>query len=168
MKYIVSFLILLICFHAENCNSQIQHDVIANGGKTNYPDSLLIEWTLGEVFVQTWDSYVLLPSTIVTEGFHQPLPPIVSLIEEQRLDKTAYIYPIPTHQFLTVANTSTIASILHLLIYDMNGNLVLDEWSDNISDQYLMDLTPLSTGEYFLQIYSRDLDYLSTHKIVKL
>ena len=53
--------------------------VISSQGEVSEGNSVSLEWTLGEVAIQTIRS----PGNVFTEGFHQPLLEVSEVVEEQ-------------------------------------------------------------------------------------
>ena len=92
-----SFLIALLlpCFIVQSQN--INQEVIASQGNYHVGNNMTLEWTLGELSVETLNN----KSILYTQGFHQPT--LLNL--KSILDKTSIsslIYPNPTKNSIDI------------------------------------------------------------------
>jgi hypothetical protein len=94
---------------------------------------------------------------------------VISAVTE--LDKTSSfrVFPNPANDVLTIDILNTNKSKdFNCSIYTIDGRMVYQNTMNNVSDHYnaQIDISALSSGQYFLQMTSGDLT--STQKIIKI
>ena len=106
-----------------------------------------MDYTLGEIVVETHTN----STTILTQGFHQGILKVSTNVENTEINLK--VYPNPTSQFLIIELVENVKA--DLLVYDMNGKLVI---KDKLDDEQLkqLDFGFLNLGNYLLHINIAD------------
>ena len=71
-------------------------------------------------------------------------------IEENKLSQDFLLYPNPTRESINITLNSVSTDPVELMLYDMNGSLVLHRQLTEIVS--IIDLQDLPSGVYFYQI----------------
>ncbi len=113
-----------------------------------------MDYTLGEIVVETFQPTVTplpLTYTILTQGFHQGILKVTTSVENIAIETK--VYPNPTTQYLIIELEKSVDA--DLLVYDLNGRLVLQ---DKLIDQSRkeLDFSFLKQGNYLLHINIAD------------
>ena len=113
-----------------------------------------MDYTLGEIVVETFQPTVTplpLTYTILTQGFHQGILKVTTSVENIAIETK--VYPNPTTQYLIIELEKSVDA--DLLVYDINGRLVLQ---DKLIDQSRkeLDFSFLKQGNYLLHINISD------------
>lgn len=139
-----------IALSLESYSQNIDHSVLAVAGEVSTGKSVVLEWTLGESFVETVQS----PFALYTQGFHQ------SFIEKNSgskffgplLSYRLEVSPNPTLSFLNIKLQKLTDVPLSLIVTDINGKLVLLKNISINSGTLTIDATKFSAGAYFLRM----------------
>lgn len=120
--------------------------LITNSGGTFSNNSIIMDFSIGELAVQTFQN-----NEILTQGFHQgDLKVTTALIN---LGIKTKIYPNPTTNFIIIELEKNVNA--DILVYDINGKLVLKD-KLNDENQKQLDFSFLNQGNYFLHINIAD------------
>lgn len=68
-------------------------------------------------------------------------------IDEEELENRVGLYPVPARDILFVKNVKNFSS---LSIHDINGTRVLKKNMSNVQEEFSLDISPLSSGIYFI------------------
>lgn len=146
--------------------------VISTGGGTAVGNKIILEWTLGDLAVQSIRSSTLL----ITEGFHQPFLLKVETVDTEpfaeRYDpKEKYrvsLHPNPALATLiiTLQGDNPEKTIISLL--DANGKLIQEESILPFDKQATMDVSALVPGLYYVPIRNSNGDIIKTFKVSKM
>ncbi|PKP48974.1 MAG: hypothetical protein CVT95_03825 [Bacteroidetes bacterium HGW-Bacteroidetes-12] len=88
-------------------------------------------------------------------------PLLTSINENKVLHNQFSIYPNPTHNFITIKNSSPNKTVKHVRIFGIDGSL---QYQSNYTSN--IDITNFSTGIYFLEL-ELDSNEVLTYKILK-
>ena len=116
--------------------------LISNSGGSFATNTIIMDFSIGELAVQTLQN-----NEILTQGFHQEVLKIGTLINE--LEILTKIYPNPTSKLLFIELKKE--SDGDILIYDIKGKLVLQDKFQNKKIKQL-DINTFSPGNYVLHI----------------
>ena len=106
-----SFLIALLlpCFIVQS--QTINQEVIASQGSFDVGNSMTLEWTLGELSVETLND----KSMLYTQGFHQPvLKSLVNISDESFI--SSLVYPNPTKNSVEILLSNYDEDIFYIKI----------------------------------------------------
>ena len=157
------FSFLIACFLPAFLFAQeIEREVLGSVGGIHQNTAVSMEWTIGEVMVETYQSGAIQ----LTQGFHQPRIVITGLNEKkENLGKVA-LYPNPTQQYLTV-DLAGEWNLHAIQLFDVVGTLLFDQTFENGFQKKFIDLQPYANGTYLLRIsYDQGKEY-SIHKVIK-
>jgi len=116
--------------------------LISNSGGSFANNTIIMDFSIGELAVQTLQN-----NEILTQGFHQEVLKIGTLINE--LEILTKIYPNPTSKLLFIELKEE--SDGDILMYDIKGKLVLQDKFQNQKIKQL-DISTFSPGNYLLHI----------------
>ena len=132
-------------------------EVVATQGDTYFNASANIDFTLGEVIIDTGTD----GTNDLTQGFHQTNWNFVG-VEDFAPDYEATIFPNPTSEVLNI-RTSTFENVTYTL-YDAQGKLVMQDILS--TEQTPIQVSQLAPGNYSI-ILNNETQNLKTFKLVK-
>ena len=133
--------------------------VISSSGNTYSNNYSIVDFTLGEVIINTYSS----DHTDMTQGFHQPAIKISSVID-LKPNFTINVYPNPTREFIYI-NSSKATKDYHLEIYDTDGRLIIRKEMNPFSTT--VNISKYATAIYFLRILNAHDNKVKIYKIIK-
>jgi hypothetical protein len=154
MKYISLFItVVLLSF------SLYSQEVIATQGGVQSNTNASLEYTIGEVVIQTQSSI----NNDLTQGFHQTTL-VVTPIDNPFPEIEVNIYPNPMTEQLFIKTNAY--KNLTFSIYDEKGRIVIEEILESELTQVQVDF--LANGQYFL-VLKNDSQKLTiqTFKLIK-
>ena len=157
-----SFLIALLlpCFIVQS--QTINQEVIASQGSFDVGNSMTLEWTLGELSVETLND----KSMLYTQGFHQPvLKSLVNISDESFI--SSLVYPNPTKNSVEILLSNYDEDIFYIKMSDIHGRLIKQQTSHLKTSSLKVDVSKLPSGIYLLQILGDKGTYQKTHRIIK-
>ena len=141
-----SILLLFLCFPIFIFGQVTTPTVITNSGGTFSNSSVIMDFSIGELAVQTLQN-----NEILTQGFHQgDLKVTTALIN---LGIKTKIYPNPTTNFIIVELEKNVNA--DILVYDINGKIVIEDKLNDENEKQL-DFSFLKQGNYLLNINIAD------------
>lgn len=160
---ILLFYFLYVCF-LPCCLAQDKDlNVVATAGSNYEAGNLVLDWTLGEVLIQTLEN----PAVIVTQGFHQPQYSLVA-VQAIPADKGVIcVLPNPfSNGFELKMNFKNFEKGI-VQLYTMDGNIL---WKKSFKGKDLLekyDATGLPSGTYMLAVSLSDDLFIKTYTILK-
>jgi hypothetical protein len=147
-------LLILLCLPMIGFGQVTSPSVISSSGNSYNNGGVNMDYTLGEIVVETFQPTVTplpLTYTILTQGFHQGILKVTTSVENIAIETK--VYPNPTTQYLIIELEKSVDA--DLLVYDINGRLVLQ---DKLIDQSRkeLDFSFLKQGNYLLHINISD------------
>jgi hypothetical protein len=155
-------IITTFCF-AQKIPSTIS--VISAQGGFDKTESISLEWTLGENFIET----VSLEDNIFTQGFHQSFSSASTLAIDpipENLFKSV-VYPNPVNSLLNINLTTSEESKYKISLYEITGRFIKQSSVNTKDSSITINVTDLSSGMYILQISNSKGSLIETHKIIK-
>ena len=141
-----SILFLFLCFPIFIFGQVTTPTVITNSGGTFSNSSIIMDFSIGELAVQTLQN-----NEILTQGFHQgDLKVTTALIN---LGIKTKIYPNPTTNFIIVELEKNVNA--DIKVYDINGKIVIEDKINDENEKQL-DFSFLKQGNYLLNINIAD------------
>ncbi len=148
------FLLFALSLCAFSCTSFAQGyqnciQVISASGKTATQGGLTFSYTVGEPVITT-----LIGNTrIVTQGFHQPeLCKAVSTSNPALEAWNIEVFPNPTASHLTIRYTENGGRALHATVYNLFGQVIIDDYILNRPEGVSLDCSNWQSGVYILQL----------------
>lgn len=137
--------------------------VIASAGASYQGAGVQLDWTLGEVIIQTLET----STSMISQGFHQPNTNLVSVqplaIETGKL----VIRPNPFKDEFQISLDLKSSHHGRLGLYDMTGNLVWTGAFEGITWQQSVSVPSLPSGQYVLMASLSDDSNLYTYPLIK-
>lgn len=145
--------------------------VIASNGTVSQGNQIQLEWTLGELAIQSLQT----TDGLLTEGFHQPNL-LVEILDVPETD----LFPVLDETFNITVAPNPVQSTLYIQMEaesDHDGVIRLSDYSGQrlkrleteFSNQTLeWDLSPYPSGIYLLSFYSKEGRLLKQYKVSKV
>lgn len=148
-------------FHAHAQENDLR--VISPAGSTYESSGILLEWTVGEVAVQTLEN----PNNLLSQGFHQPTYNIVSIEPIPKEIGKLSVLPNPFTSFfeITMAFENSENGVIEL--YDMYGKQIFKTPFEGKSVVENYVTTKLTPGAYLLVISFSNHSFTQTIHLVK-
>lgn len=140
--------------------------VIASSGNYSTNSGYSLSSTMGELIVPTFSS----PFYFLTQGFQQPTPKKVGVVEYSSEDFIINVYPNPAIDVIYIDINNAQNDNFVIEMYDLLGQrLNLSRFLENISGNTTcsISLEELPIAIYLLKIYSTDNRFQKSIKINK-
>jgi len=161
----LTLVLILFLYSARFAAAQtLSPTVIGSKGGCDKTENISLEWTLGELEVNTL-SY---PDGIQTEGFHQSTLKVIKIESQSSPILNITVSPNPVRSLLNVKIQSDVDSKLELKLLDVNGKVVYSCTARSLNDTKELDLTNLISGSYLLNIYNGSGSVYQAYKISKI
>ena len=156
-KHFYSFIFILATVVFAQGQS-LEPEVLAVGGSHDEIPGASFSWTVGEMTVVSTASA---PTTILTQGFHQPFAIGIVGIEDRDpnggyvLGADLSIYPNPTAEILHLRSKFTENVVLHSRVIDLQGKEVYTSNEQKLSagvQVTAFNLAGLAQGSYIFQL----------------
>lgn len=153
---------LLVCTSMSGLCQNLNQVVIASAGKSSQNQSVQLDWTIGEVFINT----IISNKCIISQGFHQTNLILSSSREAKHPGLSVRIYPNPASEYIMINCWSLFNEYLLIELIDMNGRI---KFFDKTNDGELkIDIRGFDKGFYFLRLYDENRNIIGSYKIIKL
>ena len=147
---------------------QTDPSVIAPAGATDAGSVLTLDWTLGELAIQSLE----VTNVLVTEGFQQPTLLVETVTETTGLFFNGKINvrvgPNPTSDYLYVRINSELEGRGVLSLKTLKGQHLQNETIDLSSEDHELNLDKYPGGLYLLSLCTEKGELLKSFKITKL
>lgn len=141
--------------------------VISSAGGAERTPTLSLEWTLGELAVQSLETR----NGLQTEGFHQPVLKVEAqaLVNENELAARydIQIRPNPVRSYLQVNVRSEETAAIQLTLIDLNGKVLIRRTLAYPFDFSALDMEAYPAGLYLLRFQRNDGQAITTFKVSK-
>lgn len=157
----ISICISTVVMAQENFRS-----VISASGGVDKSANIVLEWTLGEVATKTLTDV----NSLYTQGFHQPLLSVEKIKLKPQLKsalKNISIFPNPASDILNIQFGFSSDVPLFVILYDINGQELLEKESPPGSTLIQLNLSKYAHGTYLLKIRNSSGSDYSNYKIIK-
>ena len=141
-----SILFLFLCFPIFIFGQVTTPTVITNSGGTFSNSSVIMDFSIGELAVQTLQN-----NEILTQGFHQGDLKVTTAVFN--LGIKTKIYPNPTTNFIIVELEKNVNA--DIKVFDINGKIVIEDKLNDENEKQL-DFSFLKQGNYLLNINIAD------------
>lgn len=160
MKAKHSFLCFFLLFHIIVRSQSVMPDVVAASGDFYSNSSGQVQWTLGEVMVETYSN----SGYNVTQGFHQSF--ITGTGISSFGTSSLNIYPNPTSQSISVTFNRSGGTYL-VSLTDITGKILQSEEFSNADNILEFDLENYSNGIYILKVSGVKENFNQCYRIIK-
>src|SRR5688572_8944591 len=160
-------LFILALFSIEVSSQRLSQTVIAPEGGSSTSGSITLEWTLGELAVES----VATGNRLYTQGFHQPISvkifyqPPVSLLPEPGFE--IIVAPNPVQSLLMIYSVSPMTKSLRFTLSDITGKQLWSRSNAAATSVNRIDMTGIVAGLYILNVHDASGRLLRTYKIMK-
>ena len=145
-------------------SQSIQNDVFASAGDSYLTNDYIISWTLGESFVETYQS----ENIQITEGFHQPHIELLTILSTDPTSEYIYVYPNPTNGKCYIKlNKPKKDEFYFLTVTDMYGKTLINK-EINLGIDNELDFRQFSAGTILLNVERKKDGSMYYFKILKL
>ena len=147
----------------------INNNLVSSSTYNNswYKDATLLSDTTQQIKPSSSGNYYV---KVTKNGCSSPLSDanayVVTAIINYSNDESIKIYPNPVRQQLKIDFKINGQTQLKLTMYDLNGKLVFSK--EKIANGDLIDLSSISTGNYFIRLIYANGKILFTDKVMKL
>jgi hypothetical protein len=138
---LVFFVFLSLSFRAQS----VMPDVIASSGDFFFNSSGQIQWTLGEVMVETYAN----SGNSVNQGFHQSFILGTGINTFNPFSLT--VFPNPTNRFVSLTVNKSEESFM-ISLTDITGKILQSKEFNSADKTIAFDLENYSNGVYFLKV----------------
>ncbi len=135
-------------------------EVISSAGDFHSNGNYSLSWTLGEPVIETYSQ----GSTVLTQGFQQPILISVSIYENPELNFDISAFPNPTSDFLNVVISNGTYDNMAYFLFDVTGKLI--DSRQIVSEQTEILFSHLPVATYYVKIIEKNKE-LKTFKIIK-
>ena len=161
-----SFLIFLTCFVYFYGNSQhLSPCLLSTDGGISENESIILEWSLGESFIETVSSNAIL----ITQGYHQPSIQSETLVSELSNPVNGFemiVMPNPASTFLFVNISNPDLLKTEIKLYDISGRMIQTVSNFNADSRIEFDVSELVSGIYLMHVTTSDGLFLASQKVV--
>ena len=163
--YMKIILLLLLCSSIVPCCFAQDKDlnVVAVAGSSYEASGLGLDWTLGEVIIQTLEN----PSVIVTQGFHQPLYSLVAIHAIPEEVGVISVLPNPFSDTFEIKMDFKKSEKGTIHLYTMDGSILWRKTFDGKDLLEKYDAAVLPSGSYMLAVSITDDSIIQTYTILK-
>ncbi|MDF2435810.1 MAG: hypothetical protein K0Q95_186 [Bacteroidota bacterium] len=159
MKSRITLLIILLNVFISRAQS-VMPDVVASSGDFYSNSNGQIQWTLGEVMVETYQT----SGYKLTQGFHQNFA-LSTGINTSNLSGIM-VYPNPANEFVSITLADISRSYIITLI-DITGKVLHTESAGNSEATIRLNLNDVSSGIYLLKVTASNSNHHQTFRIIK-
>ena len=169
MRKNMLLLLLGICIAGFVRSQQLSPSIIASDGGISKAAGISLEWTLGELTVESLST----TDRLYTQGFHQPLLVVKNLpvakVKEVKL-VAAYkitVAPNPVQSLLLVNINTEIKEKLNLSLTDIVGRQILVQAFNGRSNTTQIDMSLIASGIYVLELRNLSGQLIKSFQVIK-
>jgi hypothetical protein len=158
------FLVLITCISATTFSQRIDQSVISSAGDISKSAGFNLEWTLGEIAVETSSA----ADKMYTQGFHQPL--LITKLKAPLLPLAGFtvsVFPNPVPAMLNISIRSSTDSKVNLKMHNVKGHLVYTGSTYTKGSSVQINMLSLAAGVYILTVTNSSGIIIGTYKVVK-
>lgn len=142
----------------------LNQSVISNSGETFESDDYILNFTMGEVVIKSYEAN----NKILSQGFHQPDVVITSIDQIEGFGKEIRIYPNPTSNQIKLEFKLSKSEKVVISIFDIKGKQLKTEIHSVFTELINIDIRDYPSGQYLMLIKSDDKRKQQSYKILKL
>ena len=144
---------------------QAQQVVIAPAGDSDSNNNIVLDWTMGELLVQTIES----STGLLTEGFHQPIIIVETALSGVEENNTLFsVYPNPAQSSINIEINSDTNDEAILYLHSSTGNLLKSKCIESNAATIEWDLTEYAAGLYLITLKDEKGILIKSCKVSKL
>ena len=162
IRILIALVTILIVVRVQGQQNDLR--VVSSAGASFYNDELILDWTMGEVLVETMER----PSMMISQGFQQPVYSLVSTRPTAEEDEHIIVFPNPFSDQLTIQSPSFSRKKGVLKIADITGTILWEQTIDGSRNEEHYSGAALSPGCYILTIQYSGFPGCYTIPVLKL
>ncbi len=157
-----NLLVLTVPFFTSSfaVSQSIETELIGTSGETFANESMIVDWSMGEIATETFqfENYLL------SQGFQQGRYEISSLVQGLETNFQVTVFPNPTSDYIKLKMKSASAFDIVAQIVNMQGKTLF--LKESVKEEEIIDFSTSSIGSYIL-ILRRGDAIVQSLKIVK-
>lgn len=146
MKNIYTFIILIV-ISTFSYSQIVSNDVVSSGGNSFIQPNLTMDWTLGDLSVETYS----INNIILTQGFQQGNLMLTKIEDHIPFGSKIKVYPNPTKSIVNI-ETADFDKSLYYELLNQNGKMI--KTANLKTNKDVVDLSAYANGLYYLNIIS--------------
>ena len=143
------------------------HSVIAPAGTSEKGSTITLDWTMGELAVQSSET----SNILLTEGFHQPMLIVEEVLEAPETPLSnqlnVWVGPNPTSANLYIKIDSELGGEAVLSLKTIKGRLLRSETVNLLMGDYEWNLGQYPSGLYLVTLHTKEGELLKSYKVIK-
>ena len=167
MKKNILLFMLALCISIHASSQRLSQTVIATEGGSSTTGRITLEWTLGELAVESLTS----GNRLYTQGFHQPISVKILYRQPapllQEPDFEIIVAPNPVQSLLMINSVSTRSQSFRFTLTDITGKKLWSRSNVAASSSSRIDMKGIISGLYILNVHAASGQLLRTYKIIK-
>ncbi len=166
MKKSLLFIFSVIISSSFVFSQDLSLNVMASQGSVDSTSDIILEWTLGEIFIKT----VVAKDNIYSQGFHQPVLNVAksSILTNPLVSQdNIIIYPNPSDALLNMEFKISYGSTIQLDLFDVFGRFIKESKLKMTGTKLIFNISDLANGIYLLRVSNTDGSLVETHRIIK-
>ena len=144
--------------------------VIVPDGGTAVAGNIALDWTLGEPVVES----VYTDNRMYTQGFQQPMLRVLempshtnAIISSRSAEMEISAVPNPVSSLLILTMKDLPYKEIEVILTNTTGQMIFSETLSTESGKAELDLSDLTSGLFFLNLYTKDHEILKVFRIAK-
>jgi hypothetical protein len=158
----ITFLTFPVIISAQN--QTIKPEVISSAGSRFQGNTMIIDWTLGEIAISTLQGN----SVIISQGFHQPKLIVTRADDPEEINGEISVYPNPTSDKVSVRMNLRKFTAVSLRLFNSEGKIIADRKIHGMNILETISLGTLPNGNYILNLLPDGFKTAQTFKIQKI
>ncbi|MEH6537403.1 MAG: T9SS type A sorting domain-containing protein [Psychroserpens sp.] len=154
-------LIFYLTFPVFLFSQQLSKTVLISQGNVEKMESMTLEWTLGDPFVET----IIQKDMVYTQGFLQPELIFRTSSFDEKIKFQVSIFPNPFEAYLNIKTTNDVS--LEIELFDLNGRSLDPEIMTVKPGNYVLETKNLASGIYMLSIFDTSTSKLELYRVLK-
>lgn len=163
MKKVLLPIAILILWSVGISAQKVYPQILSSAGNSNQTNTMTIEWTLGELSITTISG----PTTMITQGFHQPRYVITALDEILETLGKINVYPNPTTDIVYMEMAFDKVRSVQVGLTDLSGKLLFKKKYVGQNMHESVSFGNLPNGSYIMNFILDDNNSKQTFKILK-
>jgi hypothetical protein len=167
MKKNVFIFIFFCTLSLHGISQNLSPNIISTQGGVDQTGSIVLEWTLGENFIETVDY----SNMIFTQGFHQPFLNYGNGLNQSSIPLSEIdikIGPNPVFSYLNILMDAKNNFELDIRLYDIYGKFIKQQTTFTDYHETSFNLIDLQAGIYLLEISDMEGLIVESVKILKI
>ena len=163
MKTLSVIVLLCTCIGIQTNAQTLEQNVLGAAGDSFINSVAQLNYTVGELSVET----AMANAVILSQGFHQTVLSVTEVTEIGVFNEID-VFPNPTQEYVLVHFHGFINENRNIQVYDLVGQLVLEEELKANQEEIRLNLADINAGQYLLTISTENNAMVNSYRIVKI